>query len=315
MWLFKLLNTSYKLDMKQFIYLDTDITNSIVAQHDQGLINNIEMQNGKVDNKNESSSISSATKGGINGGLLGIFNAEAKVKLESEKNKDIGSSSSIQEIIEKTFHDSIFDKAYKYLKEQEILDGAKDNEGCRTKINDEYGEYVELKRVFEFIDLNYLEELFSKNGVMDLVSKIENEKLTKDLEKDLNRAQRRMEKDITKNKINESSKKANKDTFDIIHALNSLIPYGRMLISSDGYLIPMEEKYFRINPKGIGFMYGGDVTCVGMITNIIGTNIEPTADDNIFAQIQYGINELVKSILPTKKDDICVIHPIAIYYE
>ena len=101
---------------------------------------------------------------------------------------------------------------------------------------------------------------------------------------------------------------------DIINAFKKMIPYSRMLISNDGYLIPLDERYFRVNPTSIGFMYGGGITCFGMITNIIGKNTNPEDEKNIFASLQFSINEVLRAILPTKKENICIIHPIAIYY-
>lgn len=88
-----------------------------------------------------------------------------------------------------------------------------------------------------------------------------------------------------------------------------------MLISSDGYLIPLDDKYFRINPSNLGFKYGGEITCVGMITNIIGTDTNPCDDKNIFATLQFTVNEALRAILPTKEENLCVIHPIAVFYE
>ena len=61
-------------------------------------------------------------------------------------------------------------------------------------------------------------------------------------------------------------------------------------------------------------MYGGDITCVGMITNIIGKDTNPEDEKNIFASLQFSVNEALRAILPTKEENICVIHPIAIYY-
>ena len=88
-----------------------------------------------------------------------------------------------------------------------------------------------------------------------------------------------------------------------------------MLISTDGYLIPLEDKYFRINPTNLGFKYGGDITCVGVITNIIGEDTNPEDEKNIFATLQFNVNEMLRAILPNKEKNICVVHPIAVYYE
>lgn len=51
-----------------------------------------------------------------------------------------------------------------------------------------------------------------------------------------------------------------------------------------------------------------------MITNIIGEDTNPNDDNNIFATVQYAANEVLRSILPTNENNLCVIHPIAIYY-
>ena len=63
--------------------------------------------------------------------------------------------------------------------------------------------------------------------------------------------------------------------------VRQIIPYNRMLISSDGYLIPLDDRYFRIDAQNLGFKYGGEITCVGMITNIIGEDTDPNDSQNI----------------------------------
>ena len=88
-----------------------------------------------------------------------------------------------------------------------------------------------------------------------------------------------------------------------------------MLISSDGQLIPLNTKYFRVDPIDLGFKYGGEIICVGMITNKIGEDTNPNDDKNVFATLQFTANEVLRRILPTSQSNLCVIHPIAIYYE
>lgn len=88
-----------------------------------------------------------------------------------------------------------------------------------------------------------------------------------------------------------------------------------MLISEDGYLIPLDEQYFRVNSSSIGLMYDGPITCIGMITNIVGEDIESPGGENIFRAMQDTINNSLKAILPTKERNICIVHPIAVFYE
>ena len=88
-----------------------------------------------------------------------------------------------------------------------------------------------------------------------------------------------------------------------------------MLISSDGYLAPLNDSYFRTDPSSLGFKYGGEMTCVGLITNFIGEDTEPiNIKEDIFTGIQFAVNEILRKILPANKNMICVIHPIAVYY-
>lgn len=71
-------------------------------------------------------------------------------------------------------------------------------------------------------------------------------------------------------------------------------------MSYDGYLIPLDDKYFRIDPSSLGFKYGGEITCVGMVTNIIGEDTNPEDEKNMFATLQFTVNETLRTILPTK---------------
>lgn len=88
-----------------------------------------------------------------------------------------------------------------------------------------------------------------------------------------------------------------------------------ILIEYKGYKdIPLDDRYFRIDAQNLGFKYGGEITCVGMITNIIGEDTDPNDSQNIFATLQFSVNEVLRQLLPTKERNLCVIHPIAVYY-
>ena len=63
-------------------------------------------------------------------------------------------------------------------------------------------------------------------------------------------------------------------------------------------------------------MYNGEISCVGMITNIIGDDIDDSDDgQNIFGAIQKVINMTLKTILPTEERNLCIVNPIAIFYD
>ena len=170
------------------------------------------------------------------------------------------------------------------------------------------------------MDLGYIESLFSESGFISFLKKTEGEKIEQQVSQsfyeELNRGQQRKNEGELKKEVKRLVTASNKkydDIAEIIKAIRQIIPYNRMLVSSEGYLIPLEDKYFRDNPQTMGFKHGGYITCVGYITNVIGET-STSSSDNVFTQLQDMVNQALVSLLPTKEKDLFVVHPIAIYY-
>ena len=298
--------------MKQFLYLDTDIVNSIIAQAEKGLVTSTSNEK-EVSDTEETTTASTATiTGKIGGSLLKLVKAEADIASELEAVENGSTTYASREIVAKTLHDAAFDIACSKIPLIKIKQG--------DQSNDETGNYVQLTRFFDFVDFNYLEGLFSADGVIDFIKKSEASQIeakTEEMKAGSNREQLRKAGNNFKAEVKKLIATNNKqydDISTIIKLMRNLIPYNRMLISRDGYLVPLSNKYFRVDYSDIGFKYGGDITCVGMITNIIGEDFDPCDQNNIFATLQHTSNEILRSLLPTKEKNICVIHPIAIYY-
>ncbi len=295
--------------MKQFIYLDYDIVNSIIAQSEKGIISQQTNEKEATDSLTNSRSGETTISGTAGGAILKLAKAEGSLTLNGSIGKETNSFMSSKEVIEKTLHDAAYDIAYEYMNPKRAEN---------SEFN--YGEYIDLRRVFNIVDLEYLERISSKGSLIDYIKKTETANIEAQLgqvETNLNREQIRANVNKLKNEVEKQIEQNNKKYDDFkstIEAFRQLIPYNRMAISQDGYLIPMDEKYFRVDPKNLGFKYGGDITCVGVVTNIIGEAANPNDSTNIFATLQFTVNEVLRSILPTKENNIYVIHPIAIYY-
>ncbi|MCH5257049.1 MAG: hypothetical protein J1D87_07130 [Lachnospiraceae bacterium] len=299
--------------MKQFLYLDIDIVNSIIAQSEQGLIQTLSNEQVSSDTEMDSSKIEANINAKLGGTIAKLAKAEADLSGSLESVESDSSTSTSREIISKTMHDAAFDIAYCYINPIKITYG--------SQSDDDTGNYIEMSRVFDFVDFDYLEGLFEKDGIIDFIKKSEAEQIEVEAEKakeGYNREQLRKAginfKMEIKNAVADNNKQYD-DIAIIIKALRGLIPYNRMLISNDGYLVPLNTKYFRVDPIDLGFKYGGEITCVGMITNIIGQDTNPNDDKNIFATLQFTANEVLRGMLPTNRNNLCVVHPIAIYYE
>jgi len=298
--------------MKQFLYLDNDIVNSIIAQNEKGLIQSLSSEQESNESESDVAHGNVGVRGGIGGSLFKLAKAEADLSSNLGYEESVSTFYASTELVSKTLHDAAFDMAYKYITPASCPNGDRNN--------DDYGNYIEITRVFDFIDLDYLEKLFAKGGFIEYLKKTEKEKieaLGEEAKSKLNREQLRAKssqiRTLIKENIAQNSKQYN-DVRDIIIAFRQLIPYSKMLISNDGYLVPLDDNYFRINPASMGFKYGGEITCVGMITNIIGEDTNPCDDKNIFATLQFSVNEALRAILPTKETNLCVLHPIAVFY-
>jgi hypothetical protein len=299
--------------MRQFLYLDIDKINSIIAQHEKGLIEGVTTEKEDGKSKSNTNKLGIDIKGEAGANILKLAKAEASLNLDTEFEGTKSSQMATKEIIAKTLHDASFDIAYNVISPIVVKYG---------EDSADPGDYLELNRVFQFVDLDYLEGLFSKGGILEFIKKSEKDKLEMNMDayiqENTNRDQKRHNgSEFNKAKKEQLSKidKKYDDIHDIIAAVGKIMPYKHMMVSDDGYLIPVEDRYFRVDPNSIGFMYGGEIKCVGMITNIIGEDTNPHDNSNIFATIQFTVNEALRSILPTNENNLYVVSPLAIYYE
>ena len=47
---------------------------------------------------------------------------------------------------------------------------------------------------------------------------------------------------------------------------------------------------------------------------VVGEDTNPNDDKNIFATLQFTANEVLRIILPKSQNNLCIVHPIAVYY-
>lgn len=299
--------------MKQYIYLDIDRTNSIIAQTEKGLIDRITSERNTQAGETILNSVKGDVGGEVGGKLFKFITAEESLNIGGSREWSCDSQLITKELIAKTLHDAAFDYAYKAVDPKKM----NNNESSADP-----GDYVELSRIFDFVDIEYLEGLFSQNGIIEYLKKKENENIRQSMGKqsltELNHDQRRQNKGAIAKHVNDIIKQNSQkydEIRDLLNVLSSIVPYKRMLVSSDGYLLPLEDKYFRIDPTRLGFVYGGELRCVGVITNVIGEDANPQDDNNIFATLQFSVNEVLRSLLPTKENTLYVVTPLAIYYE
>lgn len=175
--------------------------------------------------------------------------------------------------------------------------------------------------IFYIIDLLYYKDLFNNDNFISYLidSEINNlkeefsnkrKKLIEDntSQKDLNTFDRE------KKKILNDKKKSLDEEYEniknIYNIITYTIPYERLLVMDD-YIVILNDKFMRYNSLMTSFKYGGNINLYGYITNIIGGKT-----DQELPFLSETINILNTTILPffINKDEVKIIHPIAIYY-
>lgn len=295
------------MSKKQFLYLDVDMVNSIIAQEEKGLVMQWENEKSRTEGGSDDDRLNVNTSGKVSGSLFKFAQAEAQLGATYDNGSSESYEYGSRRLITRTLNDAAFDVAYRYI-EHEI---------CSPK-EAEIASFVKMDTVFEIIDLGYLESILAPKGVMEYAKAGQIEKLEKEAKDgaNFNREQNRKNGNNLKNEIKKLVESQFDEIRSIVSALRGILPYDRLLLSStDGYLIPLEDKYFRIDPKGLGFKYGGEMTCIGRVTNVIGEDTDPCDNSFIFSTIQFQVNEAFRKILPTKHSNLYVVHPMAVYYE
>lgn len=294
--------------MKQIIYLDTDIVNSIIAQSEKGLTTEFSKEELDTDSETNKNEANTKVKSDVGLSFLKLVGAKIETSVAGSIGSEVEKTKSYREIMTKTLHDFALDHAKSIIVDR------------LEKEPEEIGSYIEITKIFDFVDLEYLEGLFSEGSLFEYVKRetekniqLEAEASKSDLNRDQKRKMDNKFKDEIKKKVINISKEYD-GIKDGIKLLSKIIPYKRMLVSSDGLLIPLEDKYSRVDLSTMGFKYGGEITCIGMTTNIIGEDTDPLDVDNIFATLQFSISEVLRTLLPTKEKNLWIIHPIALYY-
>lgn len=155
--------------MKQFLYLDVDIVNSIIAQSEQGLIQSLSNEQVSSETESDNSKMAANISAKLGGSLVKLVKAEANLSGSLESVEGGSSTLTSREIISKTMHDAAFDIAYSHISPIKFVNG--------DQSADDTGNYIEMTRVFDFVDFDYLEGLFKEEGIIDYIKKIQLRKL------------------------------------------------------------------------------------------------------------------------------------------
>lgn len=292
--------------MQRFLYLNNDSLYSYISQIDDGLqvskkssttVANSDSRNNSTEYKGTFSADLKHVFGGINASLGGDF----------ENNHEENNSKEFFNSIEKKVSDEAFAKLKGYLDTERILKTA----GEKLQV----GDFLELNDDMFIVDLEYYKNIFSNDQMLELFKNVEvNERFDKqstDLMKEVNESKRLYNIEKLKKSIKKDVDLEYEGTKKIIEVILNIIPYNKFGIMGD-CLIVLDDEYFRDKTKVVAYKYGGKMTMVGYMTNIVSNNETQATKENVFRIFPSVINAFMLNFF--KKSEIKIVHPIAIYY-
>ncbi|MEQ2457426.1 DUF6414 family protein [Flavonifractor hominis] len=293
--------------MKRFLYYNQDSVNSLLAQIEQGLL--IKKDSGKEETTSLSSTaeMRSDITGDLSAKVLGIGASVQGDIQASDADTEI-TTKMIRNIQEKALHDYAFEKVYEYIIGNDMIK----NEDPKI------GDYILINEVPTFLDFNYFQALFAENGAV----KLANDQSKKQIDDLLTELRQSVPKGTQipapikaqikelENKI-KSAEPERKEMAKTIEAIRNTLPYNRFVMT-DNMLIPLDDENFRDDPNIVAFKYGGCISALGYVTNIV-IESESVTPDNDFAPLYDAINKIMLSMFHNKKK-IYIVHPIALYY-
>lgn len=288
--------------MKRFLYLNSDTLSSYMSQIDDGLIKN------KIETlKNDSERLNS-TKALIEGQasadlkILGK-GIEADVDSSLESNRQKKSSDSYSNSMEKIIFDEAVEKFEKYLSDNHCLEDI-----------ESIGNFIKIEKEMFIVDLEYYKNIFSNDSVLNFIktSTVNERYITKESEivKTGNGNKATYDKDKLYKEIKKEVDKEYDEVSKNIEAVLNIVPYNKFGIMDD-YLISLDDEYFRDKTKVVAFKYGGKMTLLGHLTNIVNNDVN-SDESNIFSTFPSIINTFMLTFF--NKKQIKIVHPIAIYY-
>lgn len=305
--------------MKDYIYLDTNLLNSNLAQLFEGLPVKSTEEDGQSEN-NKRRTDHTATLG------VDVLPAGLGVSGKSDYTESTSESltSSQKEVLESAFHDYSVDLLINGLNEIEdlITDGDSMQEGDIVLISDKFEilDFDYLETVTDVSDIRLFLNISESESIADINQKIEMLK-RKNKTTEIKQTIQRLKKE--RNQVQEGSKEAS----ETLKMLNQLSIYGKKLFPNttifkiSNAIVLADKNLLRNNEAQISGLTDSEreVKILGIVSSIkeevhSENNIMEDFKPNQIGQIPSIFNEVVLSSFDLLKSGDKMIKPIAIFF-
>lgn len=297
--------------LKEIIYLDTKLVNSIIAQNDQGLVLKRAFDKGETNSNSEETTQATSlnTSGGVTVGAnfnvnRGESNTDKQSLVYSETNK---------ELIEVATHDYALDILLEILKDEIVNDCADDGQFIQQ--NDRVTFY-DFKKLYESMDTEKLKLLMP-----DIFQSIEK------IEKELSKISK-SKKIKFEDKITELQKQLDNSLPKIFKKLNTFSDYmvglydGAILAKINNTLSICEPENIRLKPSLLSIMNLSNrkATILGIVVakesgNSSIDNLQTDSANEVISNVANSFMEIVITSFDIASKGDYYVRPIAIYFE
>ena len=289
--------------MRRFLYLNNDSLYSYISQINDGLPTKVTKTNNSSEEKGKE------IKADVNGKIDAEFKLLGKgfgVNLDADIGHVVSKTILNQQtdFMEKKIYDEAFDKLQQHLTDNGLL----------KEENINIGDFFEVSDEMFIVDLEYYKNIFSNDDVLSFIktSEVENKYsvASQSIVSIGNGNKAEYKKDKLKKEIEKQVNQEYEGVKKIINAILNIVPYNKFGIMND-YLIVLDDEYFRDKTKVVAYKYGGKMTMLGYMTNIVKNDVI-CDDSNVFRTFPTLINTFMLGFF--NKSEIKIIHPVAIYY-
>lgn len=293
--------------MKRFLYYNQDSVNSFLAQIEQGLLVRESAGQEETDSYSTTTGVQSDFTGDLSAKVLGIGTA-LKGNIHGEDTGTEVTTDLIRNVQEKVMHDYAFERVYNHVVANNLV----------NNVNPKIGDIVLVNEVPTFLDFNYFQALFADNGPV----KMTNDENKRDLDKNISAIKAMVPKGVQlppeiKQQIDDLKSAVNKaeperkDMVKTIEVIRNVLPYNRFLMT-ENMLMPLDDDNFRDNPNIVAFKYGGKMSILGYVTNVVSAGETPERN-NSFASMYDTVNQIMLSLFNNQRK-IYIVHPVALFY-
>lgn len=297
--------------LKEIIYLDTKLVNSIIAQNDQGLVLKRAFDKGETNSNSEETTQATSlnTSGGVTVGAnfnvnRGESNADKQSLVYSETNK---------ELIEVATHDYALDILLEILKDEIVNDCADDGQFIQQI---DRVTFYDFKKLYESMDTEKLKLLMP-----DIFQPIEK------IEKELSKISK-SNKIKFEDKITELQKQLDNSLPKIFKKLNTFSDYmvglydGAILAKINNTLSICEPENIRLKPSLLSIMNLSNrkATILGIVVakesgNSSIDNLQTDSANKVISNVASSFMEIVITSFDIASKGDYYVRPIAIYFE